>query len=404
MPLLVPDPAAWRALWQSRLDDYLFFTETRLRALRQEAELPDLLPRTRSRVLRVANALENQRVRVRELFADVAAREPLLPASVSSSGSPDELPILECFENVFRDWVWGATEIAKSLESVRRAAPEVRGRVAVFGVGAGRLAWELHRMWSPDATFALDINPLPLLIAARLLGGGALDLHEFPVAPRSGEEVAVLQHLEPVDGTAPGFELIVADAFRPPFPPASLDAVITPWFIDAARADFRETAAAVNEVLRREGTWINVGPLRFNNVLSRCYTIEEVFDVVQASGFAVLSQHRDDLPYFDSPWSGSRRTDTVFSFAAQKHAESPSPEPASATPPWLLDPRLPIPLTPAMNARRRASVFAVGVISLLDGHRSMLDLARVLGQKWGVDPRVAQDQLTAFFAKMTSSA
>jgi hypothetical protein len=327
--------------------------------------------------------------------------ESLLPPSMTASSNGEgTVPILECFENVFRDWAWGGREIESCLSLVGRVAREVRGRIAVYGAGAGRLAVELHRTLGADRTLALDINPLPLLVAGQLLSGRPLDLYEFPVAPSTDAQVAVMQHLEFSGGAPSGFALLIADALRPPFAPGSLDAVVTPWFIDAVRADFRETATSINHVLRRGGIWINVGPLRFNQALSRCYTIDEVFDIAAERGFRLLSQEREDVPYFDSPWSGSRRTDTVFCFAAQKIADAAQVESSSLTPRWLTDSEIPISVTPAMTELRRASVFAVGVISLLDGKRSMADLARHLGRTWGVDPRVAHEQLRAFFAKL----
>ena len=105
-----------------------------------------------------------------------------------------------------------------------------------------------------------------------------------------------------------GFSFMFADALRPPIPAGSLDAVVTSWFIDVARADLRQTAAAINRVLRPGGLWVNLGPLRFQSVLSRAYTIEEVHEIVAGSAFELPSHDRQELPYFDSPVSGSRRT------------------------------------------------------------------------------------------------
>jgi SAM-dependent methyltransferase/uncharacterized protein YbaR (Trm112 family) len=402
IPCLVEDPLLWRALWRSRLDEYLHITSTRVHHLRQEAQLADLLPRTRERMLRVVVAIEDQRARIQALLGKISDDAAVLPPSAipSQSGQDDKLAVLECYEHVFRDWGWGEREGELSRLLVERAVSQPLGRLAVYGAGAARLALDVHCTLRPTHTFALDINPLPLLIAAELLRGESLEFYEFPVAPISDEQAAVLQHLHSPVLLPEGFALLFADALRPPFAPSSLDSVLTPWFIDAARADLRETVASINRVLRPGGVWINVGPLRFNNAMSRCYSIEEVFEIVTGSGFELLSHQREALPYFDSPSSGSRRTDTVVCFAARKTGEAPPVNLPNLVPRWVTDPRLPIPVTPAMTALRRSSVFAVGVIALVDGTRSIADLARSLASSWGVDPALVQDQLRAFFAKL----
>jgi Carnosine N-methyltransferase len=154
-----------------------------------------------------------------------------------------------------------------------------------------------------------------------------------------------------------GFTFVFADALRPPIPAGSLDAVVTCWFIDVTRVDLRHTAAAINRVLRPGGLWVNLGPLRFQAVLSRAYTIEEAHEIVAGSAFQLLSHDRQDLPYFDSPISGSRRTDTVFRFAARKTGEAPAVDIPNPAPPWVSNPLMPIPITEALVALGRTSMF-----------------------------------------------
>jgi hypothetical protein len=45
-------------------------------------------------------------------------------------------------------------------------------------------------------------------------------------------------------------------------------------------------------------------------------------------------------------------------------------------------------------------VFAGSVISLVDGHRSLNDLAMEMGRLWGFDTARISDQLRAFFATL----
>jgi hypothetical protein len=395
---LVEDPPLYRALWLSRLEDYVAVTGDRLRGMRAEAELPGLLPRTRARVERVVAAFEAQRELVEARLAPLRAGAVVLPPSRSEGAQA----VLEHYENLFRDWAWGEAEVARARELVQRAwpgtAPPPR-RLAVYGAGAARLAAEVHRALAAGHTFALDLNPLPLLVAAALLRGERLSAPELPVAPHADARVAVVQELR-AEAAAPGFVPLLADALRPPLPPAGLDAVLTPWFVDAVQAELRETVAALGRALAPGGVWINIGPLRFNNAVSRVYTVEEALEIAAASGFQVLSHVEAELPYFDSPWSGSRRTDRVSCFAARKVAEPPPVAVPSVLPDWVLDPSRPIPRSAALESARRSAVLAGGVLSLVDGSRSIADLAGSLSQSWGVDPAALLDQLRAFFARM----
>ena len=94
------------------------------------------------------------------------------------------------------------------------------------------------------------MNPVPFLVTARLLAGEAIVLPELPVDPVSDEVVVVDRVLSGPATPRDGLALIYADALHAPFTPASLDVVVTSWFIDVARADVRTTAAAINRVLR----------------------------------------------------------------------------------------------------------------------------------------------------------
>jgi uncharacterized protein YbaR (Trm112 family) len=402
IPCLVEDPALWRTLWLRRLDDYSSGIEARLQTLQQEAEMPELLPRTRQRLLRIGAGFAAQLAAVDALFEPLQAGADLLP-SVAIPSRPEigsQSAILECYEHLFRDWVWGERECAETMEFLAPLVPERLARVAVYGAGAGRLAVDLHQTRAPGRTFALDVNPLPFLVVDRMLAGATVELPEFPIDPNSDDAVVVARSLAQPFPVRDGFSLLFADALRPPFPAASLDAVVTVWFIDVARADVRQTAAAINRVLKPGGLWVNLGPLRFHSVLSRSYTIEEVHEIVGASAFDIASRERRDIPYFDSPVSGSRRTDTVFRFAARKTGDAAPVEIPDPLPSWIRNPLEPIPITPALIALGRTSMFTTGVLSMIDGSRSIVEVARELGLAWGVEPGRLHDELRAFLARL----
>jgi hypothetical protein len=321
-------------------------------------------------------ACEEQRRAVEALFDDLKQGDrQLLPTRPEATSNP----LLEFSENLFRDWVWGERESEESRALVAKMVSGPLGRLAVFGAGAGRLAVDVHRTLAPTETWALDLNPLPLLVAEKLIRGESVDMPEFPVAPHGEDEVVISRQLRCPYEVGESFSFAFADAFQPPFAPASLDTVLTAWFVDANGRDFLESAAAVNRALRPGGRWINLGPLRFKTSLVGNYTIEEIWDLVAASGFELGARGRDDIPYFDSPASGSRRIETVFSFSARKTAS------ARAIAPTELG---------------QKSVFAGSVISLVDGARSLTEVAAEMRRLWGFDTPRILDQLRAFFASL----
>ena len=400
IPCLVEDPTLWRTQWLGRRADYAEAIRLRTVGLRKEASSATLMPRTRQRLLRVAAALARQLDVVDELFEPLEVGEDRLMASVVPRGpeAGQGSAILQCYENLFRDWVWGQGEGEMALSFVAPRVPAGAGPIAFYGAGTGRLALDVHRGRGAGRTLAVDVNPLPFLVTGRLLGGDTVSLPEFPADPISDDVVVVSHTMDPPAPVRDGFSLLFADALRPPLRLASLDAVVTSWFIDIAPADLRATAAAINRALRPGGTWVNIGPLRFQSNLSRAYTFEEVLEIVDASAFEVVSQDRMEWPYFDSPVSGSRRRDTVLGFAARKTDDAPLVETRDALPSWVANPTAPIPITPELIALGRASVFTTGVLGMIDGHRSVIDVARELSRAWGVEPTRLQDELRNFFA------
>jgi len=166
--------------------------------------------------------------------------------------------------------------------------------------------------------------------------------------------------------------------------------------------DVRVTAALVRRTLRPDGVWLNFGPLRFTGPASRLYSIEETLEIVTGSGFQLGGELRQQVPYFASPASGSHRLETIYGFAARR-VGGPDAAPlvvAGLDPPWVTDPRLPVPTSPRLAAIQRASVFTAGILSLVDGRRSIAEMAAILGQSWGADPRALEDQLRAYLLRL----
>ena len=140
-------------MWLRRLDDYTASIESRVQELQREADASDLLPRTRQRLLRIANGFVQQLEAVTSLFDPFdAGADEMIASAIPSRPEPGQLAILECYEHLFRDWVWGERECALMLDFLKPLVPAGLERVAVFGAGAGRLAVDVpaaNRQTSP---------------------------------------------------------------------------------------------------------------------------------------------------------------------------------------------------------------------------------------------------------------
>src|SRR5215471_17312705 len=80
IPCLVDDPPLWRALWLSRINEYLTLIEKRVFFARQALDLPDRLPRTATRLARLIAGLEDQRSKLIALLRPVIAGELAIPS------------------------------------------------------------------------------------------------------------------------------------------------------------------------------------------------------------------------------------------------------------------------------------------------------------------------------------
>ncbi len=376
MPWLLPEPAL--AEWRGRLHALSAHLE-RQAAQYRYALGPDVTRNsTRKRLELLALACTDHARRVRALLAPLEADAQ--PASAATYAALEPVVasshgLASYYANVHRDWCWGEEENDAAREAVQRALHGASPRrVLVLGSGAGRLAYDLHAILRPELTIAADINPLLMAVARRMFAGERLELHEFPVAPRDLASHAALRTLAAPAPADAGLQLVFADAKQPPFAPGSFDTVVTPWLVDVIDADLGSLAATVNELLVPGGLWVCTGTLFFQQRDPvHAYSSEEVREVVVEAGFEAPAWAAARVPYLSSPASRHARFEEVVTFAVRRlRAASP---PARVMPAWLVDPRQPVPLLPEVADHVLALRVRGYVASLVDGRRSLADIA-----------------------------
>ena len=305
IPWLMPEPRLALTEWRGRLHHLLSHYGTE--AARQRAALEGPVSAlARSRIERVAAALDDQSARVRALMQPLGlSGRQEAPAVHAALGT--ELPVSQglttYYPNLHRDWCWGDEENRTSLEAVAGVLPGAvsAARVLVLGAGACRLAYDLHQRLRPKLTVALDFNPFFLLAARRIVAGETLELYEFPIAPRTAEDHARLRAHTAPEPPAPGLELVLADATAPPFRPGTFDLVLTPWFIDVAGEPVARVARRISALLATGGTWVNHGSLAFADAdPADAWSLEELLNALPAAGFGRAEARESRQPYLAS--------------------------------------------------------------------------------------------------------
>lgn len=407
IPWLFPEPRLALADWRSRLALLTQQLGSEAAAMRAALTAAGNVPATRRRLESVAAAYQDQVARLRALLAPLG----LDPAGISESTHlalgtrlPLEQGLTNYYVNLHRDWSWGAEENAATLGEVAAAlggSCAGLGRTLVQGAGAGRLAYDLHAAGDAPLTVATDFNPLLLFAARELYAGRAVELYEFPIAPRRIEDQAVLRRLSSPGPARAGLLLVGADALQPPFADGAFDTVVTPWFIDIIGEPFARVAARINLLLKPGGRWINSGSLAFARAPhAERIGLEEALEMLPAAGFGAPHVREATVPYMRSPASRHSRLEHVVTWVAQKTGAPAEAPRARVLPEWLLDGGKPIPRTQAFELQQVSSRVHAFLLAMINGERSMRDMARMLVEQRLMSAEEAESQLRIFLTRL----
>jgi len=247
----------------------------------------------------------------------------------------------------------------------------------------------------------MDFNPLLLLVAQAVTRGEKLKLYEFPIAPKALEDDAVLRPLTAPEVADDRFHLVLGDALRTPFVDQSFDTVVTPWLIDIITEDLPVLAARINNLLTDNGRWINFGSLAFSSPQrTRCYSPEEAKAIVAENGFSDPYVSQKTIPYMCSPASRHGRREKVFSFSAYKERAVEKPARYKALPDWLVTGKEAVPLSQSFRTQAMTTQIYSFMMSLIDGKRSIKDMATVLAKQKLMSKEEAEPAIRAFLTRM----
>ena len=410
IPWMFAEPEASLGEWRGRMQFALQQLSHESAALDTEIKNEELRPLTTRRLERYKNAIDSHRRSLQKLM------QPLDVQSTSGNyetylAMRTRLPVDQglntYYANVHRDWSWGDEENQASMKQIRAVLHENAelGKVLVLGAGAGRLAYDIHMQFECSSTVALDFNPMLMFVANTVTRGNHLKMHEFPIAPRSLEDDAVLRTLSAPETVREEFHLLLGDALRPPFAPQSFDTVVTPWLIDIITEDLPVLGTRINSLLKENGRWVNFGSLAFSSPQRALqYSPEETKGIVAECGFSDPYVSEATIPYMCSPASRHGRQEKVFTFSAYKERQVEQPARHRALPDWIVTGKEPVPLSPSFRTQAMSTQIYSFIMSLIDGKRSLQDMAIVLENQQLMSREEAEPAIRSFLTKMYDDA
>lgn len=406
IPWLFAGPDASLGEWRNRLHFSVQQLSGDSQRIQAELAADDLNVLTRKRLQRQVKAIDDHRNKLRGIL------EPVDIQSMQASNEsylalrtrlPIDQGIQTYYANIHRDWSWGDTENEASVNEIKAIIGDKvqLGDTLILGAGACRLAYDIHMQLDTKRTVAMDFNPLLLLVAKSVMRGDETELYEFPLAPKSLDDFAVLRKLSAPEAVREDFHLVFGDALRPPFAADSFDTVVTPWIIDIVNEALPVQAARINNLLKPQGRWINFGSLAFDHpVRARRYSSEEALAIVEESGFATPESREQSIPYMCSPASRHGRQETVFTFSASKTKNVKSPARHKALPDWIVTGKEPVPLLQSFRSQAMSTQIYAFVMSLIDGKRTIGDMARILEQQKLMTRQEAEPAIRTFLTRM----
>jgi uncharacterized protein YbaR (Trm112 family)/SAM-dependent methyltransferase len=408
VPCLMPDPKRALMDWQRDLQRMVELVERQVGSFDSELKRTDLLASTRGRLERLRNGYRDNGNAIIDLF-----RAAGLAPDSRAKASEREHSLIQYYEQALRDWAWdaegyGENKLAADLVTATLGEQRDVGRVLVLGAGACRLAYDLHQRLAPGMTVCLDFDPLLLLIARRMLDGDRLTFTEFPSDSPSLAGICVEHQLAAPPGRREDFYLLAADAFAAPLRPGAFDTVLTPWFIDIVPVDLRNTISVIHGLLAPGGRWLNYGPLSYpmEQHHGARYSPDELIELAGKAGFALPGLERTVIDYMRSHANRRWKTVEVFTFAARKQAPDEAPVASSPgdAPAWLVFSHLPIPRFAGLAGYVPDHPMLAYLAKLIDGTRTLGDLAARVVADHGARPEAALDGTRAMMALMYKAA
>ena len=405
VPFLFANPGTTLDEWRGRY-------HALIRQLEQETKLAETALREKDLPESTRTRLESIRAAKAEYIGElISILKPLDATALTANHEtylalrtrlPSDQGITTYYANLHRDWCWGKQENDESLrlvcEGFGEHSPE---KMLVLGAGGGRLAYDLHRAYPSALTVASDFNPLLVLASAKITRGETLKLHEFPIAPKTSEDVARLRELQAPEAASDNFHLVLANALRAPFRAGTFDTLVTPWLVDILPESLSVQARRWNRLLSQGGRWVWFGSHAFRSGRLRDrISLDESKEIIEQSGFSAPEVIEAGIPYMVSPADRFGRQEQVVVISAQKVKDMKAPAQHVALPDWLVKCNQPVPTTEAFQMEAMSTRIYAFVMAMIDGNRSIDDMAQLMEEQRLMTKQEAVSAIRGFLIRM----
>lgn len=376
--------------WKARLNGFLQINQLEQQRLKDAQKDKRLSKTGQKRVNKLLNAKRQQVEQVLEILSplDLTDNSKHLDSAVNilQTKTPRNQGLDSYYNNIFRDWSWQNEENKQLLDCIDQVLDDKHlGKVLTIGAGSGRLSYDIQRGYSTDYSVLLDINPLLLLSASQAIQGKEFVLNEFPIAPLNKNSFFAEQICRAPEAINQDVYYLFADGMNLPFKEKSFDTIVTPWLLDIIPQNIKDYIPRINEKLTIGGNWLNTGSLAFfHKNQSWCYSEEEVIELIEKSGFEILSSKRSTIKYMHSPLSAHGRSETVFSFNAKKIKDVLVPEKYEYLPEWIRDPSKPIAKQYEQEIASSKYLLEAQVLGAIDGQRSVEQIGDLVAKQYNL--------------------
>ena len=389
-----------KTVWEHQLAVTKQMAEQNSQMMQQSIQNPFILKSTQTRVTQMHQASLQSANAICTILEDSG-----LTAKMHDMLPPQDAGLFgSYFELMHRDWGWHEFkneefedenleqfELLKSIAKKTIKDTQNIGNVLILGGGASRLAYEFHQYFNPTSTTILDINPLLIQSAHKIVNHKqTIRLDEVRQYPQINVEPSFERTLK-LPNTHKECEnlfFMVADAYNTPFKQQQFDLIITPWFVDVVGVDMKKTMGVVHSLLKPGATWLNFGPLLYLDQLEYAhkYHQKEVEELLQNLNFDLIEQETKVMPYSLSPNDKRKQLEQIWCFGAvapkQSFSELSQQKYRNAggikRPIWSLFTHLPIPV---YDMPEQSHPVLKSIVEQIDGQTSADEVALMLEGK-----------------------
>lgn len=212
------------------------------------------------------------------------------------------------FKEITRDWSSEGKEERKVYLIILKALIQNNrkgSRILVPGTGAARLSFEIAKLGyvteGNEFSFFMILFSYFVLNRQCLISNMKLCPYLFPFSntlcfENQIRKIEILDgELDEVSNILPNFSISTGEFLETYANQQSIfDSVVTCFFLDTAKNVF-DYIALIYKILRKEGIWINFGPLQWHwegntNEISIELSLDILFNIVKDTGFLLLSK------------------------------------------------------------------------------------------------------------------